>query len=108
MLKIDKSFVLGMAGDESDAVIVRSAIDLGHNLGLEVVAEGVESNAIWRNLAGLGCDVAQGFYLARPMPSDTLVGWLERHAAATVEGLEEKRARSSSGARRRSSSTPST
>jgi len=108
VLKIDKSFVLGMAGDESDAVIVRSAIDLGHNLGLEVVAEGVESNAIWRNLAGLGCDVAQGFYLARPMPSDTLVGWLERHAAATVEGVDDKRARASLEAPRRSSSTPST
>jgi diguanylate cyclase (GGDEF)-like protein len=90
VLKIDKSFILGMGADESDAVIVRSAIDLGHNLGLEVVAEGVETDTIWDDLAGLGCDVAQGFYLARPMPSASLVGWLHAHASGGRRHLQRK------------------
>ena len=90
VLKIDKSFILGMGADESDAVIVRSAIDLGHNLGLEVVAEGVETDTIWDDLAGLGCDVAQGFYLARPMPSESLVGWLHAHASGGRRHLQRE------------------
>jgi len=81
VLKIDKSFVLGMNADEQDAVIVRSAIELGHNLGLEVVAEGVETVETWHELGRLGCDLAQGFYLARPMPSADVVSWLTQHAA---------------------------
>ncbi len=76
VLKIDKSFVLGMNVDEQDAVIVRSAIELGHNLGLEVVAEGVETADTWQELARLGCDLAQGFYLSRPMPAADMAGWL--------------------------------
>jgi diguanylate cyclase (GGDEF)-like protein len=65
-LKIDKSFVIGMARDENDKLIVRSTIDLAHNLGLRVVAEGVENRAAWRQLAQLNCDVAQGFHFGRP------------------------------------------
>jgi len=71
-IKIDKSFVLGLAADPSAAMIVRSVIDLGRNLGLSVVAEGVETEAIWLQLGTLGADLAQGFYLARPAPSDEI------------------------------------
>ena len=80
-LKIDKSFVQGMEEDENDAVIVRSTIDLGRNLGLRVVAEGVESAAAWRLLAALGCDVAQGYYVSRPVPAAELAAWLRGRRA---------------------------
>jgi diguanylate cyclase (GGDEF)-like protein len=79
-LKIDRSFVLGMTSDHDDAVIVRSAVDLGHNLGLTVVAEGVETGRHVHDLAGLGCDVVQGYHYARPMPPAELTSWLARTA----------------------------
>jgi diguanylate cyclase (GGDEF)-like protein len=79
-LKVDRSFVGQMASNTSDAVIVRSTIDLGHNLGLRVVAEGVETPEAWQELAALGCDTAQGYYLGRPMPATDLEGWLDRPA----------------------------
>jgi EAL domain-containing protein (putative c-di-GMP-specific phosphodiesterase class I) len=66
-LKIDRSFVLGMTTTQQDAVLVRTAIDLGHNLGLTVVAEGVEAAEHVRALRALGCDIAQGYHYARPM-----------------------------------------
>ena len=66
-LKIDQSFVAGMANDESDAVIVRSTIELAHNMGLAVVAEGVEDEATLERLRALGCDAVQGFLLSRPL-----------------------------------------
>jgi diguanylate cyclase (GGDEF)-like protein len=75
-LKIDKSFVQGMEENENDAVIVRSTIDLGRNLGLRVVAEGVETAEAWSRLVALGCDVAQGYYLSRPVPAAELAAWL--------------------------------
>jgi EAL domain-containing protein (putative c-di-GMP-specific phosphodiesterase class I) len=75
-IKIDRSFVMNMDKDENDAVIVRSTIDLGRNLGLDVVAEGVESETIWSQLDALGCDLLQGFYLSRPVPAGDLVAWL--------------------------------
>ncbi|KQQ32399.1 diguanylate phosphodiesterase [Duganella sp. Leaf126] len=75
-LKIDKSFVLNMENDEGDTKIVRSTIDLGHNMGLRVVAEGIESEAVWRLLAELGCDQGQGYFMSRPIPGDQLVAWL--------------------------------
>lgn len=68
VLKIDKSFVLQMLVNDDDAVIVRSTIDLGHNLGLEVVAEGVENSKTWEQLRELGCDIGQGFYFSTPAP----------------------------------------
>ena len=71
-LKIDKSFVINMASDENDLVIVQSTIDLAHNLGLEVVAEGVESEEVWNRLRSLGCDMAQGFWRGRPVKADEL------------------------------------
>ena len=76
-IKIDKSFVLDMDEDEADEAIVRSTIELAHNLGLRVVAEGVESAATWLRLAALGCDLAQGFHLARPLPADAVLALLE-------------------------------
>src|SRR5207253_2457392 len=66
VLKIDKSFVLGMSDDERDAAIVRTAIALAHTLDLEVVAEGVESASIQKQLAAAQCNVGQGFHLGRP------------------------------------------
>jgi len=69
VLKIDKSFVLGMSDNQDDAIIVRSTIDLGHNLRLKVIAEGVETQEVWRKLAALGCDMIQGFGLSRPLPA---------------------------------------
>jgi diguanylate cyclase (GGDEF)-like protein len=71
-VKLDKSFVLNMTGDPDDAAIVRSTIELAHNLGLQLVAEGVEDQETLELLASLGCDLAQGFHLAHPMLPDDL------------------------------------
>jgi diguanylate cyclase (GGDEF)-like protein len=78
-VKIDRSFVLGMAGNRGDAAIVRSVIDLADALGLRVVAEGVEDERTWRLLAAAGCHAAQGWFHARPMPAEELAVWLARH-----------------------------
>jgi diguanylate cyclase (GGDEF)-like protein len=74
-LKLDRSFVLGMVEDPQDAAIVGSVVGLGRALGLRVVAEGVETPQVWQRLAELGCDVAQGFGLARPMPAPQFERW---------------------------------
>jgi len=81
-IKIDRSFVIGMAVEAGDAVIVRSTVDLGRNLGLEVVAEGVETIEHWERLRELGCNTAQGYYLSRPVPAEELCDWLRERAAA--------------------------
>ncbi|HEV2608664.1 MAG TPA: bifunctional diguanylate cyclase/phosphodiesterase, partial [Noviherbaspirillum sp.] len=75
-LKIDKSFVMNMEQDADDAKIVRSTIDLGHNMGLKVVAEGLENEAVWELLARMGCDIGQGYFISRPMPAEVLPEWL--------------------------------
>lgn len=75
-IKIDKSFVSGMLKNENDAVIVRSIVDLAHNLGMFVIAEGVEDRGTYDLLKKLGCDAAQGFYISRPLPADELDSWL--------------------------------
>lgn len=75
-LKVDQSFVTNMLSDARDEVIVRSTIDLGHNLGLQVVAEGVEDMATLERLRVLGCDLVQGFGIAKPMPLDRLLVFL--------------------------------
>jgi diguanylate cyclase (GGDEF)-like protein/PAS domain S-box-containing protein len=75
-VKVDKSFVIGMAANEDDAVIVHSTVDLAHNLGLKVVAEGVESRDILDRLTAMGCDAAQGFFISRPVPAEELTRWL--------------------------------
>ena len=79
-LKIDRSFVANVLLDEQDEVIVRSTIDLGHNLGLELVAEGVENNEVLDRLRGFGCDVAQGFCISRPLDADRFIAWLNTTA----------------------------
>jgi diguanylate cyclase (GGDEF)-like protein len=79
-VKIDRSFVMGMADDDDDAAIVRSTIDLARHLGLEVVAEGVETEEIVDGLRDLRCDIAQGFHFSRPLPGDSLRAWLDEHA----------------------------
>lgn len=90
-LKIDKSFVQGLTIDDNDAAIVRATIELGHNLGLTVVAEGVEERATWDALVALGCDLIQGYYLSRPVPAAELKRWLSepsgRIRASSVESL---------------------
>jgi diguanylate cyclase (GGDEF)-like protein len=75
-LKIDRSFVSPMLSDESDLIIVRSTINLGHDLGLRVIAEGVEDAATLQELALLGCDLAQGYHVSRPMAADAFEQWL--------------------------------
>jgi diguanylate cyclase (GGDEF)-like protein len=82
VIKIDKSFVMEMAVDASDAAIVRSTIDLAHNLGLRVVAEGVESEDAWRHLEALGCDYAQGYFLSRPLPADAATRLIRERGTA--------------------------
>lgn len=86
LLKIDRSFVMDMLDNENDAVIVRSTIDLAHNLGFRVVAEGVENGEVLTLLGGLGCDYAQGYYLCRPAPAGDIEAWLDRFR---TEGWEE-------------------
>jgi diguanylate cyclase (GGDEF)-like protein len=82
-LKIDRSFVMGMAKDTGSAVIVRSAVDLGHNLGMTVVAEGVQDATARRVLADMGCDLVQGYEICRPIPARELELWMETHLVAT-------------------------
>jgi EAL domain-containing protein (putative c-di-GMP-specific phosphodiesterase class I) len=78
-IKIDKSFVQHMANDQSDHVIVRSIVDLGRNLGLKVVAEGVEDDAAWSELTSLGCDVVQGYVLTPALAPEALEVWLAQY-----------------------------
>ena len=79
-LKIDRSFVMEMDSDADDAVIVRSTVDLAHNMGLRVVAEGVETPETLDVLKDMGCDQAQGYFIARPAPPDELITFLESKA----------------------------
>ena len=79
-IKIDKSFCISMAEDPGNATIVQSTIDLGHNLGLKVVAEGVETQEAYTTLAELGCDYAQGFFMSRPLAPEKATIWLEAMA----------------------------
>jgi diguanylate cyclase (GGDEF)-like protein len=79
-LKIDRSFVMGMDDGASDVAIVESTIRLGQTLGLEVVAEGVETASALERLHAFGCDVAQGYFISRPQPAAELTAWLQQHA----------------------------
>ena len=78
-LKIDQSFVMSMETDDESRAIVKTCIVLGHELNMEVVAEGVESQEILDTLKTLGCDIAQGYHIARPMPHDKLLEWAQDH-----------------------------
>jgi diguanylate cyclase (GGDEF)-like protein len=84
-LKIDRSFVTRLRTNEADANIVRSTIDLGHNIGLVVVAEGVEDQDSFEQLATMGCDIAQGYHIARPMPADKFQGWIRSPGVKIAE-----------------------
>ena len=79
-LKIDRTFIANLISDRTDAVIVKSALDLGHNLGLSIVAEGVEDEATLDALMELGIDVVQGFHVGKPMPESHIRQWIERRA----------------------------
>jgi EAL domain-containing protein (putative c-di-GMP-specific phosphodiesterase class I) len=79
-IKVDRSFVSKLAEHGEDASIVRSIIDLAHALGLQAVAEGVETAEVWSQLQDLGCDEAQGWLVARPMPAEAATTWLREHA----------------------------
>jgi diguanylate cyclase (GGDEF)-like protein len=87
-VKIDKSFVATMITNPHDASIVRSIVDLGHNLGLSVLAEGVEDEATWERLREIGCDTAQGYFVCRPSPTSQLSAWLQdrRRVLVAAEG----------------------
>ena len=78
-IKIDRSLIMNMEENQDDATIVRSTIDLGRNLGLEVGAAGVQTEAAWNHLGALGCTTAQGYYLSRPMPAEDLHAWFDSH-----------------------------
>ena len=76
-LKIDRSFVMNLITQPDDEIIVRSTIELAHNMGLIVPAEGVETEAILQRLAALGCDLAQGYFICRPLGAADLETWLQ-------------------------------
>lgn len=80
-IKIDRSYVAGMLEDPASTSIVRSTLDLAHELGLQVVAEGVETQVEYEALLAIGCDVAQGYYCARPMPGESIVEWMTQLTA---------------------------
>jgi EAL domain-containing protein (putative c-di-GMP-specific phosphodiesterase class I) len=87
-VKIDKSFVLGMGTETGDAAVVRAIVEMGHTLGLTVVAEGVEDGAVRTALAEMGCDVAQGYLVSRPLSGTQLDQWLDtlvREGGATTD-----------------------
>lgn len=82
-LKIDKSFVMQLAAGTDDDVIVRSTIELAHNMGLHVIAEGVETQSGWNLLRSYGCDMAQGFYISPPMPGEDFGQWYAARVSST-------------------------
>jgi EAL domain-containing protein (putative c-di-GMP-specific phosphodiesterase class I)/GGDEF domain-containing protein len=88
-VKIDKSFVLGMGSDLGDHAVVRSIVELGHSLGLIVVAEGVEEDIARDQLAAMGCDVAQGYLISRPLSESRLEAWL-RARTVQAQGLRDE------------------
>jgi EAL domain-containing protein (putative c-di-GMP-specific phosphodiesterase class I) len=85
-LKIDRSFVSPMLQEENDLIIVRSTINLGHDLGLRIIAEGVEDEPTLESLATLGCDLAQGYHMAKPMSASSFEQWLSESPFGTVDG----------------------
>ena len=87
-IKADRSFVTTMCSVTEDAVIVRSIIDLAHNLGVKVVAEGVEDEATMDLLAEYGCDEAQGYFFSRPIPAEDMTPWLETSSVGLPRRLD--------------------
>lgn len=80
-IKVDKSFVMDMLTDSNDEIIVRTVINLAHNLGLQVVAEGIESKEVWDKLADLNCNIAQGYHLSPPVTADSFYDWFIENRA---------------------------
>jgi diguanylate cyclase (GGDEF)-like protein/PAS domain S-box-containing protein len=91
-IKIDRSFVTAMLIDEDSATIVRSMIDLGQNLGLAVVAEGVETEETYERLRELSCDLVQGHYLSAPLPADELAAWLAERTRQRAPAVRQRAA----------------
>ena len=87
-LKIDRAFVMNLDRSASNLAIMRATIELGHSLGLKVVAEGVETPEVWSTLLRLGCDVAQGYYISRPMPAAAVAPWLLAQRAQLARNLD--------------------
>jgi len=86
-LKIDQSFIFSMLEDTGNEVIVRSTIDLGHNLDLKIIAEGVENIDVWQELEALNCDKVQGYYVSRPLPPDEFLKWYDESGwGAVIKG----------------------
>jgi EAL domain-containing protein (putative c-di-GMP-specific phosphodiesterase class I) len=77
-IKVDKSFVINAQSSRESRAVVKSIIDLGHSLGLQVTAEGVENRETLEYLSSLDCDFAQGYFIARPMSGENVSDWLER------------------------------
>jgi len=90
-VKIDRAFLQDMGRDEMSEKIVATVIDLGRRLGMDVLAEGVETSEVWDRLVGLGCPQAQGYYLARPMPPDAMRDWASDHQCGAPIELEPAR-----------------
>jgi diguanylate cyclase (GGDEF)-like protein/PAS domain S-box-containing protein len=87
-IKIDKSFVAAMAGEPSRANIVRASVELGHSLHLESVAEGVEDARTWDLLSVLACDMAQGYFISRPMPAEEVLPWLSKWESSSGRSVD--------------------
>ncbi|MDQ6915356.1 MAG: EAL domain-containing protein, partial [Actinomycetota bacterium] len=100
VLKIDRAFVTPMATDDRSAVVVRAAIDIAHSLGLKAVAEGVETEQVWRRLRLLGCDWAQGYLISRPVPPEQLLPYLDPDRATPLRALVELTREPTPGERR--------
>jgi diguanylate cyclase len=92
-LKIDKAFVIGMAEGQKDALLVRSTVDLAHSLGLKVTAEGVETAMVQALLTAMGCDQAQGYFIARPMAQADLAAFLQRERDGVAGDMRSRRSR---------------
>jgi EAL domain-containing protein (putative c-di-GMP-specific phosphodiesterase class I) len=86
-IKIDRQFVGSMTTTEEDAFIVRAAIDLGHNLGMSVVAEGIEDAGTLAEIVASGCTLAQGYYFSPPIPAEDVMGWVAAKFPETLRGL---------------------
>jgi diguanylate cyclase (GGDEF)-like protein len=87
-LKIDRAFVMNLDRSASNLAIVRTTIELGHSLGLKVVAEGIETPDVWAALLRLGCDLAQGYYISRPMPAAEVAAWTRAQRAQLARALD--------------------
>jgi EAL domain-containing protein (putative c-di-GMP-specific phosphodiesterase class I) len=83
-IKVDKSFVMRAQQSQESRSVIKSIIDLGHSLDLLVVAEGVEDQATLEYLNSLSCDLAQGYFISRPMPSETAQNWAQSRAQSRI------------------------